>query len=100
MRHSTRRLLTMAAVALTVVPLLAQQAAAPAAAKKAAAPSSMTAGIPRTPDGHPDLQGTYDLGTLTPLERPTNTTLVLTYDQALALENRPAQQNDQRYASI
>ncbi len=25
--------------------------------------------IPRTPDGHPDLQGTYDLATLTPMER-------------------------------
>jgi len=25
---------------------------------------------PRTPDGHPDLQGTYDLATLTPLDRP------------------------------
>ena len=24
---------------------------------------------PRMPDGHPDLQGTYDLATLTPLER-------------------------------
>ena len=25
--------------------------------------------LPRTPDGHPDLQGTYDLATMTPLER-------------------------------
>ena len=25
--------------------------------------------LPRTPDGHPDLQGTYDLSTMTPLER-------------------------------
>src|SRR3984957_20371343 len=25
--------------------------------------------VPRTPDGHPDLQGTYDLATMTPLER-------------------------------
>src|SRR5262249_45635102 len=100
MRHSTRRLLTMAAVALAAVPLVAQQAAAPAAAKKAAAPSPSTAGIPRTPDGHPDLQGTYDLGTLTPLERPTNTPLVLTDEQALALEKRAAQQNDKGYAPI
>jgi hypothetical protein len=27
-------------------------------------------GIPRTPDGRPDLTGTYDANTLTPLERP------------------------------
>jgi hypothetical protein len=26
--------------------------------------------VPRTPDGHPDLQGVWDFGTLTPLERP------------------------------
>src|ERR1043165_1961270 len=26
--------------------------------------------VPRTPDGHPDLQGTWNSGTLTPLERP------------------------------
>jgi hypothetical protein len=25
--------------------------------------------LPRMPDGHPDLQGTYDLATMTPLER-------------------------------
>ena len=29
---------------------------------------------PRLPDGHPDLQGTYDLATLTPLERPGSDT--------------------------
>ncbi len=27
-------------------------------------------GIPRTPSGHPDLSGTFDAATLTPLERP------------------------------
>ena len=29
-----------------------------------------TKGLPRTPDGHPDLQGTWTNATLTPLERP------------------------------
>jgi hypothetical protein len=33
---------------------------------KAAKPN----GLRRMPDGHPDLQGTYDLATMTPLERP------------------------------
>ncbi|MCZ6658769.1 MAG: hypothetical protein O7C67_15870, partial [Gammaproteobacteria bacterium] len=28
------------------------------------------ADVPRTNDGHPDLSGTYDVATLTPLERP------------------------------
>ena len=27
-------------------------------------------GVPRTPDGHPDFQGTWTTSTLTPLERP------------------------------
>ncbi|MYE50652.1 MAG: hypothetical protein F4X81_04210, partial [Gammaproteobacteria bacterium] len=29
-----------------------------------------SADIPRTADGRPDLSGTYDIATLTPLERP------------------------------
>jgi hypothetical protein len=28
--------------------------------------------VPRTPDGHPDLQGTWSNATMTPLERPAN----------------------------
>ena len=27
--------------------------------------------IPRTPDGHPDLTGIYDVATMTPVDRPT-----------------------------
>src|SRR5256885_1531933 len=47
---------------------------------------------PRTPDGHPDLQGTYDLATLTPLERPTalGNNLTFTREQAAALEKQAA----------
>jgi hypothetical protein len=41
---------------------------------------------PRTPDGHPDLQGTYDLATLTPLERPAGAPAVLTDEDAKRLE--------------
>jgi len=42
--------------------------------------------LPRMPDGRPDLQGTYDLNTATPVERPANTPAVLTIEQAEALE--------------
>jgi hypothetical protein len=42
--------------------------------------------VPRMPDGHPDLQGTYDLNTLTPVERPPNMPAVLTIEQAQRLE--------------
>ncbi|MDP6579942.1 MAG: hypothetical protein QF681_04725, partial [Vicinamibacterales bacterium] len=33
--------------------------------------SAQTADIPRTPSGRPDLSGTYDVSTLTPIQRPT-----------------------------
>jgi len=39
-------------------------------------------------DGHPDLQGTYDLGTLTPLERAPNTPAVLSEAEAAKLERQ------------
>jgi hypothetical protein len=42
----------------------------------------------RTPDGHPDLQGTYDLGTLTPLERAANMPAVLSAADAAKLERQ------------
>jgi hypothetical protein len=37
---------------------------------------------PRTSDGHPDLQGIWDVSTITPLERPQNQPAVLTEAQA------------------
>ncbi len=42
------------------------------------------------PDGHPDLQGTYDLATLTPLERPAGQNAVLTKEEAAKLERAAA----------
>jgi hypothetical protein len=50
---------------LFAIPVLVAGVAAQTPAKKPAP----AGGIPRMADGHPDLQGTYDLGTLTPLER-------------------------------
>jgi hypothetical protein len=43
---------------------------------------------PRTKDGHPDLQGTYDVATMTPLERPAELgdRLILTDAEAAAME--------------
>jgi hypothetical protein len=50
--------------------------------------SPRTAPLPRTPDGHPDLQGTYDVATITPIERPArgDGRLSLTEAQAAAVE--------------
>src|SRR5262245_57589883 len=46
--------------------------------------------VPRLPDGHPDLQGTYDLATLTPLERRAGQPLVLSAEDAKKLEAQVA----------
>jgi hypothetical protein len=47
---------------------------------------------PRMADGHPDLQGTYDLATVTPLERAPGSKAVLTKEEADKLERAIAAQ--------
>jgi hypothetical protein len=49
----------------------------------------------RTPDGHPDLQGTYDLATMTPLERQRGLPPSLTKVQAQALEKAELARRDE-----
>jgi hypothetical protein len=46
----------------------------------------------RLADGHPDLQGTYDLATLTPMERAPGAKAVLTKEEAAKLEAAAAAQ--------
>jgi hypothetical protein len=60
-------------------------AVVPAAAQ---APKGYTP--PRMTDGHPDLQGTYDLATMTPLERSPGDPPFLTKEKAEALEKAEA----------
>ena len=57
-RTSAAALMVLGLISLMAVPGTAQTA-------KTAAKSA----IRRMPDGHPDLQGTYDLATMTPIER-------------------------------
>jgi hypothetical protein len=49
-----------------------------------------TTTLPRTADGHPDLQGTFDFATVTPLERPASLAgkAVLTDAEAAAYEKQ------------
>src|SRR4029453_14912906 len=61
------------------------QAPGSAAAKTATAKSKPWT-APRTPDGHPDLQGTWTNGTITPLERPDGSRPTLTKDEVDRLE--------------
>jgi hypothetical protein len=67
------------AVGLMVVPLAGQS---PAKGYKA----------PRTPDGVPDLQGVYNVATITPVERPASfgDRLILTAEEAATLERSEA----------
>jgi hypothetical protein len=57
------------------------------AAAQAPAPAGKSA-IPRMPDGHPDLQGTYDLSMMTPLERLPGDPPFLTKEQAAILQKK------------
>ena len=52
--------------------------------------TSVKSALPRMPEGHPDLQGTYDLTTMTPLERQAGDPPYLTKEQAEALEKSEA----------
>ena len=79
--------LVVVAAAVFVTPVDIAGQTAPA--KK---PVTAAGGVPRLADGHPDLQGTYDLGTLTPLERRAGAPLVLTDEEAKKLEQQVAAQ--------
>ena len=79
--------LATAALSLTTVRVDGQAAAikpAPAAGRA----------VPRMPDGHPDLQGIYDLATLTPVERPNGLPAVLTDEEAAKLEKQAANRRE------
>ena len=76
------RTITAVIAGVGVLGMLAANAPARAAAKRS---------IPRLPDGHPDLQGTYDLATLTPVERAASAPLVMSDEQAKKLEQLAAE---------
>src|SRR5690348_16643194 len=61
-----------------------------------AAQTSKSWTSPRTPDGHPDLQGTWNNATLTPLERPARFAgkLTLTPAEAAAYEKQILDENN------
>ena len=56
------------------------------AAAQTAPSSSRAYKMPRTADGHPDLQGMYDLATITPIERPSGAPAAYTQEEARKLE--------------
>ena len=72
--------MALAWISLTALPMAGQ---APQSAAKSA--------MPRMPDGHPDLQGTYDLATMTPIERLPGYPPFLTKEKADALQKAEAE---------
>ncbi len=69
---------------------------------QAPAPARRVSAIPRAVDGHPDLQGTFDVATITPLERTPEfgDRLVLTEKEAAALEAGEQQWNERLSANL
>ncbi|HKA00625.1 MAG TPA: hypothetical protein VKE70_29135, partial [Candidatus Solibacter sp.] len=66
----------------------------PIAAQNQKAPAK-TSGPRRLVDGHIDLQGTYDLATLTPLERPRGVAAVYSKEEVQKLEAAAKRQRAQ-----
>jgi hypothetical protein len=60
------------------------------------AQSTTTAAGPRTPWGHPDLQGVWDFRSITPLQRPDNQAdkAFLTDEEAVSLEREAVARNE------
>jgi hypothetical protein len=90
------RSLMLAAAAIAALSIGTVRAAGQATPAK----KPLAGGVPRTADGHPDLQGTYDLATLTPLERAAGSPLVLTGEQAKKLEQQVADRTDKLAAPV
>src|SRR6266404_8654446 len=95
--------LAVAIAAVSLTPGHVQAQAAKPAAPPAAAAAAAKRPIPRLADGHPDLQGVYDIATMTPVDRPRGVkNLVLTEQEAAAMEKYEAQRqvkNDAPLAS-
>jgi hypothetical protein len=75
------------------ISLLALLVIAPLGVAGTAEPTSpKTTGVPKMPDGRPDLQGTWTSGTATPFERPDDLAAGerLTQEQAATLEQKAA----------
>ncbi len=86
---TTAAVVALVAASLAAWPLFVAAQAPTGAAARA---TTLAGGLPRTPDGRPDLQGVYDLATMTPVERPAvyNGRASITLDEAKQLESAAA----------
>jgi hypothetical protein len=104
MRNRTYALIGSVAMATLATVLsggqLAAQAPATPAAAKPTIPTKVST-IKRAADGHPDLQGTYDVATMTPVERPAGVkSLTMTKEEAAALEQYEAARQEKNDAPL
>jgi hypothetical protein len=98
MRARVLTLVSLQAIAIAVASMAPVPVAGQAATPVKKVPAA--GGVPRMPDGKPDLQGTYDIGTLTPVQRKAGTPLVMTADEARTLEQQVAARSDNLNAPI
>jgi len=89
-----KRFVAFAGALGIVIALAPLDGQAPKPAQKAA-PTKGGYVVPRLADGHPDLQGTYDLATLTPIDRPAGLKAFYTKEEAAKLESAAAQRREQ-----
>ena len=89
---SFRFFASAAASALMLAATLPGQTPGPATPAKP--PAKAKSAIPRTPDGHPDLQGIWTNATITPMERPAALAgkATLTDAEAQAAEKHAAEE--------
>jgi hypothetical protein len=94
------RVLTLVSVVAVVIAALSLALVDISGQVAPPAKTAAAAGVPRMPDGKPDLQGTYDIGTLTPLQRREGSPLVLSAEEAKKLEEQVATRSDNLNAPI
>jgi hypothetical protein len=93
--------LAVASAAVSMTSVRVQGQAAKPAAPAVASPPAAKRPIPRLADGHPDLQGLYDVATMTPVDRPAGVkSLALTEQEAAAMEQYEAQRQVKNDAPI
>jgi len=94
MRARLVSLVAVVAVASAVVWVWPAQVAGQAQSGQRPAARAAAARTLRTPEGYPDLQGLWNAATLTPLERPEPTKLVMTDTEAQAIEKTAEARRD------
>src|SRR5881275_1949793 len=91
MRNRLLMLVGSAAAAAALATMMPARVAGQAKTASVPQKPAGAGALRRTPDGHPDLTGTYDLAMLTPLERPNGLPAVLSDEEAAKREKEAVQ---------